>query len=41
MVKGPINQKITSLGETLWPVAWKQNLLVIYKEKVENVHKKR
>ena len=35
MVKGSMNPNITALGEQLWPVKKKQNLLVLYKRKIE------
>ena len=36
MVRVPLNLNSTSLGEKLWPVAWKQpKILMLFKEKME------
>ena len=37
MAQGSINPNITFLGEKLWPVAWNENLLVLYEEKIEKM----
>ena len=33
MVKGSLNPNITSIGEKLWPVAWKQKFTSVIEEK--------
>ena len=37
MVQGCLNPNITFLGEQLWLVAWNKKILVLYKEKIENI----
>ena len=39
MVHGSLNPNITILGEKLWPGAWKNLLLALYKEKIEKWRK--